>query len=172
MKAISLLTALGAMSMLGCAPALNWREMPAADDHLRALFPSKPASATRDWKVQDKTYRMTLTAARVGGAQFAAGYVPGEPGQTEALARQWAQTMLTNIKAPAGTINTVKPVQLAGAQGAFDLAAQGVVEGAPGLLHARFAWTSKGALATIALGQTGSLSADDAQTFAASMKPQ
>ena len=153
-----------------CAPALNWREMPAADGKLWALFPAKPVTASRAWSVQAAQHTMTLTAARVGGAQFAAGATPAARGQTAAVARAWAAVLLRNMQVPADTIEQAKPVPVVGTQGAFELAVSGTVEGAPGLLRARFAWTDQAALATIAMGSHAQLQPADAQLFAASMR--
>ena len=158
--------------LLACTPALNWRELPAANEHLRALFPAKPVTATRNWKIQANTLPMTLTAAKVAGAQFAAGYVPVSNAQAQSVARAWGEAMLANIQAKPEAKNQFNPISVPGALGAFEIIALGTVEGAPGRLHAQFAWQENAVLATIVVGPIDSLTAEDAETFAKSMKLQ
>ena len=155
---------------MACTPALNWRELPAADGRLQALFPAKPVSVTRQWKLQESTRPMTLTAAKVEGAQFAAGYVPVSSSQGQSIARAWAEAMLANIQAKPEAKNHFNPIVVPGAVGAFEMVASGTVENVPGRIHAQFAWQEEAVFATIAVGPNNVLKAEDAETFAKSMK--
>ena len=168
----TLLTALFGCLLMACTPALNWRELPAADGHLRALFPAKPVTVTRQWRLEETTRPMTLTAARIDGAQFAAGYVPVNGTQGQSIARAWAQAMLANIQAKPEAKKHFMPIVVPGAVGAFEMVASGTVENVPGRIHAQFAWQADAVLATIAVGPSNVLKTEDAETFAKSMKLQ
>ncbi len=143
--------------------------MPAANDRVTALFPAKPASATRQVKLGETSYAITLTGARVDLAQFAAGQlsVP-EGGSAAAVAQTWAAAMQANLKPAAPSVP--RPVQVPGADGAIEIAARGTVEGASGQLLARFAWRGNEVVSAIALGPDGSLSTEAAEQFVHSLK--
>jgi hypothetical protein len=156
-------------SMLACTPRMDWREMPAANGQLVVLFPAKPVSATRTLPLAGQSYALTMTAARVGSAQFAAGHLEAANGQAESAARAWAAAMLANIDAKAPP-TALEPVTVRAAQGALQVRGQGAIDGQPGRLLARFAWRDHSVVAAIAMGPASDLSEDDAQTFVTSLR--
>jgi hypothetical protein len=158
--------ALMCVSMLtACSPKLDWREMPVAEGRARVLFPAKPVTVTRETMLDGKGYAMTLTAARVGAAQFAAGTIPVAPADAPAVAQAWAKAMLVNVQANGEPA----PATLKNAQGALETVANGTMNGKSARLHARFAWRGGQVFAAIAVGQTDELSAADAAQFAQSL---
>ncbi len=143
--------------------------MPAANDRVIALFPAKPASATRQVMLGTTSYAITLTGARIDQAQFAAGHlsVPAG-GSAPAVAQAWAAAMQVNLKPAA--LSVPRAVQVAGAEGAIEVAVRGVVDGASGQLLARFAWRGDEVVSAIALGPDDSLSKEAAEQFVHSLK--
>jgi hypothetical protein len=166
MRAIYLgLAAAAALLLAACSPKFDWREMPVADGRARVLFPAKPVTATREIRLAGKGYAMTLTAARIGGAQFAAGSINVTKQDAPVAAREWAASMLANLQGAAQPV----AIGIKNAAGALEAVSTGVIEGAPARLHARFAWRDDRVFAAIAIGRTEELSAEQAQTFAASL---
>ncbi|KPF69895.1 hypothetical protein IP84_03060 [beta proteobacterium AAP99] len=158
-----------ALAFGACSPKFDWREMPAANERVTALFPAKPESATRQVMLGAASYVMTLTGARVDQAQFAAGYLEVPEGRSaQAVAAEWAAAMQANLRGAAAA--APKTVQVAGAEGAIEVAARGTVEGSSGQLLARFAWRGGDVFCAIALGPDRSLSAEAAEQFVTSLK--
>jgi hypothetical protein len=58
---------------VGCAPALDWREVRPPDLAWAALFPCRPAEQTRQLKVGDGTTAWRLTVCEAGGVTVAMG---------------------------------------------------------------------------------------------------
>jgi hypothetical protein len=164
-RAIAAAFALSAIALSACTPKFDWREMPVEAGQAKVLFPAKPVTATREILLAGKGYPMTLTAARIGSAQFAAGAIPVVSEQADAAARAWALAMLRNVGAVAepARINVPK------ADGGLEAIASGTIEGTPARLHARFAWRGNRVFAAIALGKTEDISAEQAQNFATSL---
>jgi hypothetical protein len=154
-----------AATLLACSPAFDWREMPVGDGRARVLFPAKPVTATREMTLSGKGYAMTLTAARIGGAQFAAGSITVAAPDAGSAAQAWAAAMLANVQAN----ETPQTISIKNAAGALEAVAAGQIEGAPARLHARFAWRDDRVFAAIALGRSDELSAEHAKTFATSL---
>jgi hypothetical protein len=151
--------------LAACSPKLDWREMPFADGRARVLFPAKPVTVTRETNLGGKGYAMTLTAARVGNAQFAAGTIAVAPGQEPQAAQAWAKSMLANAQVNAEPA----PAQVKNALGAVDALGNGSMNGATARLHARFAWRAGQVFAAIAVGTTEELAEADAKQFATSL---
>jgi hypothetical protein len=148
-----------------CSPTFDWREMPVAQGRARVLFPAKPVTATREITLAGKGYAMTLTGARVAAAQFAAGSITCAPADAPQAAQAWAQAMLKNIDATSSAVTITLP----NAQGALEAQGQGMLEGKPTRLHARFAWRGDQVYGVIAAGPVQDLSAEHAKQFAHSL---
>jgi hypothetical protein len=158
-----------ALALAACSPKFDWREMPAANERVMALFPAKPESATRQVKLGAVSYALTLTGARVDQAQFAAGHLVVPEGRSaQVVAAEWAAAMQANLRGAAA--GAPKAVQVAGADGAIEVSARGTVEGSSGQLLARFAWRGSDVFCAIALGPDRSLSAEAAEQFVTSLK--
>lgn len=164
-RAVAALCMLAVALLAACSPKMDWREMPVADGRARVLFPAKPATFTRETTLNGKGYAMTLTAARIGSAQFAAGVIPVTAADAPAAAQAWAGAMLGNVQGSAEPV----PVTVKNALGAIEITANGTMNGQPARLHARFAWRAGHVFAAIAVGRADELSAADAQQFAQSL---
>ena len=57
--------------LLGCTPALDWREVALADSGLLATFPCRPQREERTVGVADDDVRMALFACRAEGSTYA-----------------------------------------------------------------------------------------------------
>ena len=62
-----------ALLLSGCSPQFNWREFTSKDASWQALFPDKPATASRAIDLDAMHTTMTMTAAEVDGILFAVG---------------------------------------------------------------------------------------------------
>jgi hypothetical protein len=60
--------------MLGCAPALDWRELRPANSGLTLLFPCKPTSHARRVRLGPDVVQMELHACTAGGATWAIAF--------------------------------------------------------------------------------------------------
>ncbi|MFM9882396.1 MAG: hypothetical protein ACKVQT_05165 [Burkholderiales bacterium] len=58
----------------GCYPALDWREVSAADGGFAALLPGKPRRETREVRIGTHVFQMTMLSVRVDPFLFGAGY--------------------------------------------------------------------------------------------------
>lgn len=94
-----------AVLVAACSPSYNWREMDVADGHVRAAFPAKVQSQTRDINLAGHKLRFTLEMADVNGAMFAVGHarLPDElardPAARAALGQALAQSLYANLGA-------------------------------------------------------------------------
>jgi hypothetical protein len=80
--------ALCAALATACTPAYNWREIVIADGAVRANFPARVQTDTREIVLAGRPLRFSLTSARVGDAVFAVGYAPLPPGLAGDVAAQ------------------------------------------------------------------------------------
>lgn len=60
--------------MLGCAPALDWRELRPADSELTVLFPCKPDSHARRVSLGPDAVRLELHACTAAGITWAVAF--------------------------------------------------------------------------------------------------
>jgi hypothetical protein len=60
--------------MLGCAPALDWRELRPADSGLTVLFPCKPTSHARQVSLGPDAVRLELHACTAAGITWAVAF--------------------------------------------------------------------------------------------------
>ncbi|SAI70421.1 Uncharacterised protein [Bordetella ansorpii] len=99
---------LAAASLLAaCSPEHNWRELDVADGRVRAAFPARVQTETRELALGGKTLRFSLTAAEVNQAVYAVGYAPlpasvaGDAAASQALAGALVQSLYANLGADA-----------------------------------------------------------------------
>jgi hypothetical protein len=62
-----------------CTPTYNWREIAVADGAVRANFPARVQTDTREIMLAGRSLRFSLTSARVGDGVFAVGHAPLPP---------------------------------------------------------------------------------------------
>ena len=68
-----------ALLLAACSPRYNWREVDVADGRVRAAFPDRVQTETRQLRLDTHTLSFTLASATVGEAVFAVGSAPLPP---------------------------------------------------------------------------------------------
>jgi len=105
--------ALGAVILglvVGCTPALNWREWRAPANTLVALWPCKPQQAERSVALAGRTVRLTLAQCDADGATWALTRADvGDPAQV-------GPALAALREAALGNIGADRPADVAGLQ--------------------------------------------------------
>ncbi|CAB3817350.1 hypothetical protein LMG2828_00274 [Achromobacter piechaudii] len=151
-----------ALVLAACSPRYNWREVDVADGHVRAAFPDRVSTETRDLRLDTHTLRFTLSSATVGEAVFAVGSAPlppdiaADPAARQALGMALMQSLYVNMQAPP-------PTQWP-AYGQ-DIEVHGKAMGKPGWLQAKVWVTDTMLIEAVAAGTQESLPAERAREF-------
>lgn len=88
--------------LVGCNPALNWREVHVGDAGLKALLPCKPDHGSRQMTLAGQAVALQMVGCEAGGALFAVAHVDlGDAGKAETAQAQWQAAMLANLQADA-----------------------------------------------------------------------
>ena len=163
--------------LAACSPEFNWREVHAPDDDYRVMLPGKPASMTRDIRLENLSVPMTMQGARVDESSFtvAVAKLPdGEAGTRETALAAMRAGMLRNIAATSEKVThtTVTLVDAAGvARGrapALRVDAQGSVNGKPAQMIAGFASLGTRAYQWVVIGSA--TPAEQVSTFIESVR--
>ena len=157
-----------AISITGCDPTLNWREVRSNDAAYIALFPAKPTSFERAVNLDGFQVMMHMTAAEADGINFAVAtaVIEDEAQRTKALtAMQTA--MMRNIQ---GEITERKNVAVKGSATATEIHATGKagLTGTSLVLFARFVMHESRVYQVIALGPKEKLTAETGAIFLSS----
>ncbi len=157
------------VTLAGCSPDLNWREVHGSDGAFTVLLPAKPATHTREVDLNGLKVDMNMTGAAVGELSFAvaSARLPDAAQRAAALAAMQA-AMLRNIGAAN---HSEKPVTLKGGAQAIEVVASGKsARGGKSLqMHARFAERGDRVYQAVAVGPQEQLSSEAADTFLASL---
>lgn len=151
-----------ALLVAACSPRYNWREVDVADGHVRAAFPDRVTTDTRDLRLDTHTLRFTLASATVGEAVFAIGSAPlppevaADPGARRALGMALMRSLYTNMQA-------TPPMEWP-AYGQ-EIEVQGQAMGKPGWLQAKVWVTDTMLIEAVAAGTQESLPAERAREF-------
>lgn len=148
--------------LTACSPRFNWRELDVADGHVRAAFPDRVYTETRQVSLGGHTLAFSLSSAQVGAAVFAIGYAPWpeslaqDPAARRALAQALQRSLYANLNVPA-------PDDLA----AFgdDIEVHGQSAQGPGWLLARVWADDSMLIEAVAAGSIESLPAERAREF-------
>ena len=62
-----------ALTLAACSPKFDWREVRGSEAPFSILLPAKPASISRELKLDGVLLKMQMTAADVDGISFAVG---------------------------------------------------------------------------------------------------
>jgi len=154
--------------LVGCDPALNWREVRSNDAGYTVLLPAKPSSFDRTVNLDGLQVPMTMTAAEADGVNFAVATAVIEDETQRAKALIAMQTaMIRNIE---GEIVEQKTVAVKGGATAIELHATGKAGQArvPLALFARFVTHETRVFQVIALGPKEKLGAEIADIFLSS----
>lgn len=151
-----------ALALAACSPSYNWREMDVADGHVRAAFPARVSTETRELRLDTHTLPFTLASATVGEAVFAVGSAPlppeiaASPAARQALGVALMRSLYANMQAP--------PPKEWPAFGQ-DIEVHGKAVGKPGWLHAKVWVTDTMLIEAVAAGTEESLPAERAREF-------
>ncbi|QVQ25068.1 hypothetical protein [Achromobacter deleyi] len=148
--------------LAACSPSYNWRELDVADGHVRAAFPARVSTDTRDLKLDTHTLQFTLASATVGEAVFAVGSAPlppeiaANPAARQALGVALMRSLYTNMQAPPPT--DWPPY-------GQEIEVRGKAMGKPGWLQAKVWVTDTMLIEAVAAGTEESLPAERAREF-------
>ncbi|KRC84797.1 hypothetical protein ASE30_21265 [Achromobacter sp. Root83] len=151
-----------AVLLAACSPSYNWREMDVADGHVRAAFPARVSTDTRDLKLDTHTLQFTLASATVGEGVFAVGSAPlppeiaGNPAAKRALGVALMRSLYVNMQ-------STPPMEWPPYGEAIEV--HGKVAGKPGWLQAKVWVTDTMLIEAVAAGTQESLPAERAREF-------
>lgn len=151
-----------ALALTACSPSYNWREMDVADGHVRAAFPARVSTETRDLKLDTHALQFTLASATVGEAVFAVGSAPlppevaASPAARQALGMALMRSLYTNMQAPP-------PSEWPPYGETIEV--RGKAVGKPGWLQAKVWVTDTMLIEAVAAGTEESLPAERAREF-------
>lgn len=97
-----LLAGLGGLcaALVGCSPALNWRDVRFEQGPLLALFPCKPDQGTRVVPLGERQVPMTMLGCEADGVLFTLARVDApDPALASALAADWRVATLASAAA-------------------------------------------------------------------------
>lgn len=156
-------------ALAGCAPELNWREVPGKDGAYSVLLPAKPATHSRSVDLDGLKVEMDMTGAAVGELSFAvaSAHIPDATQRATALAAMQT-AMLRNIGADS---HSEKPVILKGGAQATEIVAsgKGLRDGRALQMYGRFAIRGERVYQAVAVGPQDALSPEAADTFLTSL---
>lgn len=102
------------MLLLGCAPALDWRELRPADSGLSVLFPCKPTTHKRRVSLGPDTVRMELQVCAAGGITWAVAFAELEdPARVGPALTELRTAAADNLSAAAAQV--LLPLKIEGA---------------------------------------------------------
>ncbi|AMG43880.1 hypothetical protein [Achromobacter ruhlandii] len=145
-----------------CSPRYNWREVDVADGRVRAAFPDRVQTETRQLRLDTHRLSFTLATATVGEAVFAIGSAPlppeiaADPVARQALGMALMRSLYVNMQAPPPT--EWPPY-------GQDIDVQGKAMGKPGWLRARVWVTDTMLIEAVAAGTEASLPEERAREF-------
>lgn len=107
----ALLTLTGVL--VGCSPALDWREVRPADSQARLLMPCKPSAQERRVTLAGQTVRLLLHACAAGGQTWGLAFADlGDPTRVAAAMAELGASAAGNIGAAS---SRSAPIQVPGA---------------------------------------------------------
>jgi hypothetical protein len=169
----ALLTA-ALLSLAACSPKYNWRDYASADAPYRVMFPSKPASFTREIELDGLRVPMTMTAAEVDGATFAVGAAEApDAARAQAALEAMRLALLHNIGADPQRAASASAASTDGAdsRAALDVDATGQANGAPMRLVGHFEARGKRFYQVIVMGRPQAVPPEQLEQFLTSFKP-
>ena len=157
------------LTLTGCSPSLNWRQVEGVDAPFVVLLPAKPTTLSRPIDLDGMQVTMSMTATEVDGVTFAVGVIALPDA---ALSPKALQAMkLALVRNINGSIESEKT----SGGGSFDIVATGSIgrskEAARLLAH--FAARDQRVYQAIIVGPSSAvsaMSADAADTFFTSFK--
>lgn len=88
------------LSLVGCSPALNWREVRAATAPLVVMLPCKPDQGSRSVPFAGRDTVLQMLGCDAAGMTFAVAHAEIAPeADAQAVLSQWKQITLTHVRA-------------------------------------------------------------------------
>ena len=101
--AFPVLALTAAALLAGCSPTFDWREVHVGSTGLKAHWPCKPDTGSREVPMAGKQVAMQVLGCDTGGATFAVLFADlGDATQSAEVLAQWNQAALANMRAPSG----------------------------------------------------------------------
>lgn len=158
------LTLMLALTLTACSPKYDWRDYRSSDAPYAVLFPGKPATQTRNIKLDQQDVSMTMSAAEVDGVVFAVGSAQlADAAQAPAAVEAMKKAMVNNINA---TITGSKTL----ANGAQEIDASGSGNGRPMRMVGRFLAKDQRIYQVVVIGPAQQISGEPVDTFLTSFK--
>lgn len=102
---MALPTACAALLLAACAPALDWRDVRAADGLVRAQLPCKPTTHTRKVTLAGQAVSLSLSACSAGGQTWGLAWADvTDPAQVGPALRELRAAAAANIGAQASSV--------------------------------------------------------------------
>ncbi len=159
-----------ASMVLGCSPALDWREYRPPAGGFSILLPQKPGQAERDLSTPAGTARMRMVSARVGAHVFAAGYADFAAPPPSALLDGLRDALVRNI---GGKIDSERAIDLRAGPAREFMATGTLGQGKnaqPARMHARLFIRERRYFQLVSLGPAGAMADADIELFLGSFK--
>jgi hypothetical protein len=155
-----------------CSPHFNWREFTSKDASWQALYPDKPATASRDIDLDGMKTTMTMTAAEVDEILFAVGQAQAGEGADASAALSAMQTALVRNISGTVTSNKTSAASSTGAPARItrDIDASGQRNGKPTRLVAHFEAHGRSLYQVVVVGPAAALKPEQTEQFITSFK--
>jgi len=122
------------ISLAGCYPDLDWRELQSREGGFAVMFPARPKEATRDITLGGTSLRMHMLRAEVKGMAFGVAYADVPNGiDARILVAAARDGLVHNI---GGRMVQEQAISLPGLEG-LEFRAEGKVEETPTIVAAR-----------------------------------
>ncbi|MDQ2823445.1 MAG: hypothetical protein M3Y65_24225 [Pseudomonadota bacterium] len=156
-----------AVLLSGCSPHFNWREFTSKDASWQALFPDKPATASRAIDLGGMKTTMTMTAAEVDNILFAVGQAQSSDTAANQAALSAMQTALVrNIE---GTVTSNKS-SATPANITRDIDVLGTRNGKPTRMVAHFEAHGRSLYQVVVVGPAAAIMPEHTEQFLTSFK--
>lgn len=100
------------MSLIGCSPTLDWRQVGPEGSDATAIFPCKPTTDARVVNLAGVRVRMVLVACRAGGATWALAFADvADPALVTRALQDLRRTNADNLE---GTPSVIGPMRISG----------------------------------------------------------
>ncbi len=97
-------------AMLGCSPALNWREVALGTGSLHMLLPCKPDFATREVSMGVRLRSLSMVGCEADGMTFAVSHVlAADTAEAQAVLDGWKSAVLAHARAATSVARPFNP---------------------------------------------------------------
>lgn len=91
------------LSLLACAPELNWRDVTGPDGVLKAMLPCKPDRASREVQLGAQSYPLAVMGCEAAGATFAVSELAlRDAAHAQQVQQLWAAYLQQSLRGGTG----------------------------------------------------------------------